>query len=244
MKVVAVENKWGIDHLGLIPDGNRRWGRKHGVSPMWKAHSYGAEKIEDFLDWCIEANIPKVSIYTLSTENLDRDPQELQHIFNVLKAKAEKFLTDERIHTHEVKIQFLGKEHRVPPKVLKTFNKVMKATESYQKRFINFLVAYGGKYELVRSFNQLLSNVLQQVQDKAEAHIEVTPKMIKDHLLVKEPVDLVIRTGKEHRLSNFMLWQSSYAELYTTEKLWPEFEEADFYNVLEWYANRERRFGD
>ncbi|NIQ05501.1 MAG: di-trans,poly-cis-decaprenylcistransferase [Candidatus Korarchaeota archaeon] len=237
-------NTWGVEHLGLIPDGNRRWGKQQGIDPAWKAHTQGAAKLKEFLDWCLEANVPKVSIYTLSTENLNRSPQELQHLFHEIRAKVEELLTDEKIHSHEVKIRFLGKLHRLPPGLLTAIKKVMNRTKEYQKRVINFLIEYGGKYELVNAFNNLLTKAMDKMKREAEARIEVTPQAIEDHLLVKEPLDLIIRTGREHRLSNFMLWQASYAEIYTSEKLWPAFEKSDFYHALNWYSNRQRRFGE
>lgn len=199
--------------------------------------------MEKFLGWCLEYKIPNVSIYTLSTENLNRPKKEVQHILRLVEKKIEELMNDERIHKNKVQLKFCGKLHKLPPRVIKTMKKAMNMTEEYRKAAVNFLIAYGGQYEIVNMVNQILTKALKKAKEKGENRVVVTPKTVKENLLVKEPLDLIIRTGGEHRLSNFMPWQSSYAELYVTPTLWPAFTKKNFLEALNWYSERKRRFG-
>jgi len=216
------------NHLAVIIDGNRRWARKHGLKD-WEGHKKGAERLEDFLNWCLEAGIKEVSAYVLSTENLNRSEEELKHLFNLFKEAFKKFEEKESfIHKYRVKIRFAGDLKRLPKELREIINKVEKKTQKYDERILNILIAYGGKFEIVEA---------------ARRCKRISEEEIEKNLLVPEPVDLVIRTGGYSRLSNLMLWQCAYAELYFTKTLWPDFSKREFLKALKWFSNVQRNYG-
>ncbi|MCX8191058.1 MAG: polyprenyl diphosphate synthase [Candidatus Aenigmarchaeota archaeon] len=228
------------NHLGVILDGNRRWAKKRNLSP-WEGHRAGAKKLQEFLEWCLEAGIPTVSIYTLSTENLNRPKKELTEIFKIFEEYIDG-LIDKRenfsiLEKYEVKIRFVGELNSLPRPLLRAMYKVMEKTAKYQKRILNFLVAYGGKSELVNAFKKVAAEVIKK------GKIEIREKDIERNLYVPTPLDLIIRTGGYQRLSNFLLWQASYAEIYVTKTLWPDFSKKEFMKILKWYSRQKRNFG-
>ena len=226
--------------MGIIIDGNRRWARARGLPP-WEGHRAGAEKLNEFLNWCLELGIPQVSIYTLSTENLNRPKEELKHLFKLLEEYVDGLLNDKKkfslLEKYEVRVRFVGELNRLPKKLIKLMGKLMEKTAKYQKRVLNFLVAYGGKSEIVNAVKKLAEEVIKH------GKIEITEKDIEKHLYVPQPLDLVIRTGGYQRLSNFLLWQASYAEIYVTKTLWPDFSKKEFMKALRWYSQQKRNFG-
>jgi len=228
------------NHLGIIIDGNRRWARARGLPP-WEGHRAGAEKLNEFLNWCLEVGIPQVSIYTLSTENLNRPKEELKHLFKLLEEYVDGLLNDKKkfalLEKYEVRVRFVGELNRLPKKLIRLMGKLMEKTAKYQKRVLNFLVAYGGKSEIVNAVKKLAEEVIKR------GKIEITEKDIEKHLYVPQPLDLVIRTGGYQRLSNFLLWQASYAEIYVTKTLWPDFSKKEFMKALRWYSQQKRNFG-
>jgi tritrans,polycis-undecaprenyl-diphosphate synthase [geranylgeranyl-diphosphate specific] len=228
------------NHLGIIIDGNRRWARARGLPP-WEGHRAGAEKLNEFLNWCLELGIPQVSIYTLSTENLNRPKEELKHLFKLLEEYVDGLLNDKKkfalLEKYEVRVRFVGELNRLPKKLIRLMGKLMEKTAKYQKRVLNFLVAYGGKSEIVNAVKKLAEEVIKH------GKIEITEKDIEKHLYVPQPLDLVIRTGGYQRLSNFLLWQASYAEIYVTKTLWPDFSKKEFMKALRWYSQQKRNFG-
>ncbi|MFZ8829901.1 MAG: polyprenyl diphosphate synthase [Candidatus Aenigmatarchaeota archaeon] len=228
------------NHLGIIIDGNRRWARARGLPP-WEGHKAGAEKLNEFLNWCLEMGIPQVSIYTLSTENLNRSKEELKHLFKILEEYVDGLLKDKKkfalLEKYEVRVRFVGELNRLPKKLIKLMGKLMEKTAKYQKRVLNFLVAYGGKSEIVNAVKKLAEEVIKH------GRIEITEKDIEKHLYVPQPLDLVIRTGGYQRLSNFLLWQASYAEIYVTKTLWPDFSKKEFMKALRWFSQQKRNFG-
>jgi tritrans,polycis-undecaprenyl-diphosphate synthase [geranylgeranyl-diphosphate specific] len=226
------------NHLGIILDGNRRWAIKNSLKP-WKGHYYGAEKFEKFLEWCAELNIPQVSAYVLSSENLDRPEREVKEILNLFKRELEKLENEKKsfLDKYEIRMKFIGDLTRLPLGLRKVMGRIMKKTEKYNKRVFNLLVAYGGKFELTRAVKMIARKAMEK------GVLTITQKTIEKNLLIKDDIDLVIRTGGEQRLSNFLPWQTSYAELIVLKKLWPDFTKNDLINCIEEYSRRQRRFG-
>jgi len=226
------------NHVAVVLDGNRRWARVHGLQP-WKGHDFGSKKFEDFLEWCSELRIPQVSAYVLSTENLNRSKKELDEIFKIAYEALEKWekKEDSVFDKYQVKVRFVGDLEKLPPKLVRLMSKLMRRTAKYQKRVLNFMVAYGSKFEL--------THVMRKIAEKAMkgGRIEITEKDIDANLLVPVPVDLVIRTGGMSRLSNFMLWQAAYAEFYVTKTLWPDFSKREFVKAIKWYNSVQKNFG-
>lgn len=220
-------------HLGLIPDGNRRWARARGLEP-WQGHERGAKVMEECLRWCIDEGIEEISVYALSAENLIRRPeQELKKIFAIFSEYFKKLSQDEFVHRHEVNIRVLGRTYKLPDPVLEAANKVAKATRGHANHFLNILVAYGGQDELLRC-----------VQKASRSKVgRITKRLLERCLWVSRPVDLIIRTGGDRRLSNFLPYQSAYAEIIFVDKFWPEFTREDFKECLAEYRRRRRRMG-
>ncbi|MFQ6080342.1 MAG: polyprenyl diphosphate synthase [Candidatus Bathyarchaeia archaeon] len=221
-------------HLALIPDGNRRWALKHNLQP-WEGHKFGAEKIEALLNWCLELKIPQVSVYVLSTENLNRPKIEVREVFRLLKQHLLRWEKRDFLSKYDIRVRFFGDFYKIPQPLIRVMSRLMEKTSTYQKSVLNLLVAYSGRYEILE--------MVKKVVGKLGSRIEITPKLIEENLLISTPVDLVIRTGGEHRLSNLLLWQTAYAEIYVTETLLPDFTRNDFLRAIEWYSDRRRRFG-
>jgi len=224
------------NHLGVIIDGNRRWATTRGLQP-WEGHRHGAENIEKFLKWCAELKIPQVSIYTLSTENLNRPKRELDELFKLFKKFLVKWLESDELDKYEIRVKFLGDFRKLPDDVVKLMKRIMKKTLKYDKLVFNFLVAYGSKFELTQAFRKVAEKIVKS------GRIRITQKDIEENLLVQSPVDLIIRTGGMSRLSNFLLWQSDYAEIYVTNTLWPDFSKAELIKAIKWFNGIQRNFG-
>ena len=226
------------NHLGIILDGNRRWGIRHKME-AWRGHYYGAEKFEKFLEWCAELNIPQVSAYVLSSENLNRSEKEVKELFKLFQKELEK-LENEKISfldKYEIRMRFIGDLTRMPKGLRKVMGRIMKRTEKYNKRVFNLLVAYGGKFELTRAIKMIAKKAMEK------GVVTITQKTIEKNLLIQDDVDLLIRTGGEFRISNFLPWQTSYAELIVLRKCWPDFTKRDLIRCLQEYSRRQRRFG-
>ena len=190
--------------------------------------------MEECLKWCVEEGIEEISVYSLSIENLVKRPEEeLKNTFSIIAEYLEKLSREEFVRRHEVKIRVLGRIYKLPDFVLRAAHRVMKATEPHAKHVVNILVAYGGQDELLRC-----------VQAASRSKVgRVTRKLLERFLLVSRPVDLIIRTGGDHRLSNFLLYQSAYAELIFVNKYWPDFTRRDFDRCLVEYEQSQRRVG-
>lgn len=227
-KAVGVPN-----HIGLIIDGNRRWARKHHMQ-SWEGHGYGAEKLEKVLTWCADLKIPQVSVYLLSTENFSRSKNELDVIFELLckyLARADFF------NRHGIRVRVLGDQKKLTRRLVGVTGKTVIETAENKKMILNLLVGYGSHFELMEAIKKIVENSMKT------GRIEITPKDVESNLLVPTPVDLVIRTGGRRRLSNFMLWQTSYAEIYVTETLWPDFSKEELLKSIEWFNSVKRNFG-
>lgn len=227
------------NHLGVIIDGNRRWARKNHKRFAWEGHREGAKNLERFLENCMELGVPQVSVYMLSTENLKRSKREVEELFNLYYEYLKKWEEGEDglLEKYEVRVRCVGDLDRLPPKLKRLTGKVMQKTAKYQKRFLNLMVAYGSYYEL--------TEVMKRIANKAikTGRVVVTKKEIEKNLLVPVPLDLIIRTGGHHRLSNFMLWQASYSECYFTDTLWPDFNKRELIKAIKWYNSVKRNFG-
>ena len=229
-------------HIGIILDGNRRWAETHSY-PRWIGHWLGAKKAEKLLEWCNELDIKTVTLYVLSVENLQRLPDEVKELLGLIEEKLRDLMQDERIHKYHIRVKALGKIELLPDSMRELLSKIEKATEDYDKYFLNIAIAYGGRLEIV--------DVVKSIAEKAK-YGEIDPsqinsKTIEDHLYTShlpnpEP-DLVIRTSGEERLSGFLLWQSAYSEFVFLDVFWPEFRKIDLMRAIRTYQRRKRRFG-
>lgn len=226
------------NHLGVILDGNRRWSTARHM-PAWFGHKQGAKTFDKFLDWCMELGIPNISVYALSTENLNRPKREVEEIFKIFYEWLEKYQKKESgfFDKYQVKVRFIGDLSKLPSRLVRLMGKLMQKTAKYQKKCLNILVAYGSQFELMDTFKRIAKTILKT------GKIEITQKDIESNLLVPVPLDLVIRTGGMSRLSNFLMWQASYAELYVTKTLWPDFSKKELIKAIKWYSSVKRNFG-
>lgn len=221
-----------INHLAIIIDGNRRWAKERGLKP-WKGHEEGAKAVDSLLDNCFKIGIKEVTIYTLSIENLKRDKLELEFLFKLFKEWFKKIKKDDRIKKNKVKIKFIGDLSLVSEDIRELAKEIEKDTGNYNNFIVNFCFAYGGRHEIVNAFNWLIK----------EGRKEIKEEDITNALWLKNAPDLIIRTGREKRLSNFLPWQSTYSELLFLDKMWPDFKKEDLLSCIKEFDNRKRNYG-
>jgi len=224
--------------IGIIPDGNRRYARKAGLS-LAQAYGRGARKAEEVLNWTLdEGRIRCSTFYALSTENfLNRSALEKAVLFRLLDRYFRKVPTDRRVREHGIRLKVIGRTELLPAKLRATIRKAEEFTDKYDNYQLNLAICYGGRQELVDAVNKLAAHYAREQQPLTEADVEGA-------LYANYPApDLVIRTGGVQRLSGFLTWETAYSELYFSDKLWPEFSKPDFNTAIEFYDSTERRFG-
>ncbi len=228
-------------HVAIIMDGNRRYAKLHGEIDVLKGHEYGADTLEKVLDWSIELGIEIVTAYAFSTENFNRSKHEVDGLMQLFIKNFKKLVDHEKIHKNEVKVQVVGRVELLPEEVKQAIFDAEKATEKYNKRVLNLAIGYDGRLEIIDSFKK----IIKEVQDGKITIDDVDEELVSKNLYtggIDDP-NLIIRTSGEERLSGFLLWQSSYSELYFCETLWPELRKVDFLRAIRSYQARERRFG-
>ncbi len=229
-------------HIAIILDGNRRWARKHGMQP-WYGHLRGAEKAEEVLDWCLDLGIKIVTMYVLSTENLKREKEELNKLFEIIEEYLRRALKSEKIHRYKVKVKAIGKLDLLPENIRRLIEELEMSTSNYNSHYLNIAIAYGGRSEIVEAVKKIAEDVKMGKLKVSEIDEEVFERYLFTSHLPKQSPDLVIRTSGEIRLSNFLLWQSAYSELVFVDVYWPEFRKIDFLRAIRLYQQRHRRFG-
>ncbi len=225
-------------HIAIIMDGNGRWARKRGL-PKIMGHRQGVESVKKVVKSCIRLGIEYLTIYAFSTENWQRPKSEVEALFGLL----ENFIDTQLDLFHENNVRFcvIGERDRIGPRLRKKIEQVERDTSGYNKLVLNVALSYGGRQEIVNAARSLSEEVKKGALDPSKIDEKLFPK----YLYTRDCPDpeLLIRTSGEMRTSNFLLWQISYAEIYVTQKLWPDFQEADLKKAIEEYQERERRFG-
>jgi len=235
--------KGGIPtHIAVIMDGNRRWARKRGLYP-WLGHRFGAEKVDELIEWCINLGIKVITIYALSTENLKRSKRELDEILRLLKEKSLEYVNDERLHKHGIRVKVIGRKDLLPRDVRDALEKLEEATSKYNNLYLNLAVAYGGRAEIVDASKNLIKDVLAGKVKVDEIDETVLERYLYTSDIPNHEPDMIIRTSGEERISNFLLWQSAYSELVFLDVYWPEFRKIDLMRAIRIYQKRQRRFG-
>ena len=225
-------------HVAIIMDGNGRWAKKHRLTRI-QGHEKGSKAVRAVVRTCRKVGIAHLTLYAFSTENWQRPRTEISALMVLLK----RFLKSEQEEMLEknVRLNVIGQFERLPQDVQKELQKVMTLTESNTALNLHLALSYGGRAEIVRSVQKLLKKCLSEQRSPDS----LNEQDIAEHLYtrgVPDP-DLLIRTSGEMRISNFLLWQIAYAELYITQTLWPDFGEDEFLHILKAYQSRERRFG-
>lgn len=222
-------------HVAIILDGNGRWAQQKNM-PRTFGHKNGAENVVDIAIHAKKRGIKYLTLYAFSTENWKRPKKEVDYLMKLLI----KFVNDkiDQLMEEDCKLNFLGDLSAIPDQTRKAVELVLDRTKDNKSLFINIALNYGGRDELVHAFKSIISQGY-----KAE---EVDEKLIAEYLYTKDipDPDLLIRPGGELRISNFLIYQIAYSELYFTDKLWPDFSNEDFDKAIEEYSRRNRRFGD
>ncbi|MDY0149171.1 MAG: isoprenyl transferase [Kiritimatiellia bacterium] len=225
-------------HVAIIMDGNGRWARKRG-QPRIFGHRAGAESLRAVLRACRDHGVTYLTVYAFSTENWVRPQDEVRGLMTLLRTFLKK--DEHELHENQVRLRAIGRIDDLPQSARAELTRVMEATRHYDKGHLILALSYGGRTEITDAVRAIAHNV--QAGDLEPDQIDEA--LIARHLYlpdVPDP-DLMIRTSGEQRLSNFLLWELSYAELYFTDTLWPDFREAHFAEALTDYSRRCRRFG-
>ncbi|WP_127129751.1 isoprenyl transferase [Georgenia sp. SYP-B2076] len=226
-------------HVGVILDGNRRWARALGT-PASHGHRRGADKITELLQWSEEAGVEVVTLWMLSTDNLQRDPVEVAELLEIIATAVDK-LAD----TGRWRLRVVGAQELLPAGVAERLSRAGTRTDGVAGLQVNVAIGYGGRHEITDAVRSLLRERAEAGQSIEDVAAEIGVDDITAHLYTKgqpDP-DLVIRTSGEQRLGGFLLWQSVHSEYYFCEVYWPDFRRVDFLRALRDYAQRERRLG-
>lgn len=225
------------NHVAIILDGNRRWAKKNNMSPQ-EGHYHGFTNLESLSDYIFSKGVKVLSVYAFSTENFNRVKAEVDYLMNLFAVAFKRYF--ERQNKNNVKIVFSGRREPLPKKVLNIIDEITEKTRDNTGPIFNICVNYGGKAEIVDATKKICGKLLEGKITIDDIDQELFEKNLYNEL---PPVDLMIRTGGEQRLSNFLLWQNSYAEFYFPEVEFPAFNADEFDKALAEFSRRNRRFG-
>ena len=238
MSLLDIDKKNLPRHVAVIMDGNGRWAKKNGQRREY-GHREGRKAVKRIVESCVELKIKNLTLYAFSTENWNRPKLEIDFLMQLLLLSLKDELRN--LNKNNIKFETIGNLDRLPKKISDYLLKVKKETKDNSAITLTLALSYGSRNEIV--------NVVREISDKVKNNIisskKIDESVINDHLYTRHlpDVDLLIRTSGEKRISNFLLWQIAYAELYFTKKMWPDFEKEDLYKAIISYQNRERRFG-
>lgn len=221
-------------HIVLFPDGNRRWARQRGIHTL-EGHKKGYENLLDFSEWCKKRGVKVLTAFGFSTENWNRTKEEVDYLMKLL----ENCLLDNlsKYDRDGVRVRVIGQRERLPKSLQEAIKKTEESTKNNQNLFLNLAISYGGKWDILNA----VKNIIKEGIDVDK----IDEKLFENHLSTAglEMPDFIIRAGGEMRMSNFVLWQASYSELYFSPKFWPDFTEEDLNIALTEFDRRSRRFG-
>ena len=221
-----------VKHVAIIMDGNGRWGIAKKNNRNY-GHRKGLDTVDNVVKCCLEKNIRFLTLFTFSTENWKRPQREINFLFSLLKNFLKKKIS--KIQKQNIRLKFIGEKKKLKKDLLKAISNAEKITSSNTKLQINIALNYGSKNEIINS--------IKKIKNK---NLKITKKNFQSNLFTKNIPDpeILIRTGNTNRLSNFMLWQLAYTEIFFEKKLWPDFKTKDFNRVLKSYNKIVRKFGD
>lgn len=228
-------------HIAIIMDGNRRWAGNRNLPP-WKGHEEGAETVEKIITEAVRQKIPYFSFWGSSLDNIiKRSPEEVMHLMEIFKNRFNRIADDKKIHENQIRINVLGRwKELLPSEVREAMQKAIDNTKSYSRHYLNFMIAYSGVDEMINAIESVAREFSKDPKFK------ITSEAIKSRLFTKDlpPVDYLIRTGGNPHLSaGFMMWDTADAQLYFSEKTWPDFSAEDFVAAINEYGKRVRKFG-
>lgn len=225
-------------HIAIIMDGNGRWAKIQGMARTF-GHENGAKTVKRIVEGCAELGIENLTLYAFSTENWNRPKLEVKTLMRLLISSLKKEI--KTLLENNIKLNTIGNLSTLPSNVHKELMEVMEKTKSNTRMTLTIALSYGSREELVSSIKEISIKVKNNIISPEK----IDESIINEHLYTRNlpDVDLLIRTSGEERISNFLLWQIAYAELYFTNTLWPDFSKEDLYNAIVEYQKRERRFG-
>jgi undecaprenyl diphosphate synthase len=226
------------NHLAIIMDGNGRWAKQQGFLRSL-GHENGVKSVRSTISACTELGIKYLTLYAFSTENWNRPKLEVEMLMKLLVKSLKKELPT--FTKNNIKLNAIGDLSQLPEKAFKQLQEVMEVTKDNTRMTLTLALSYGSRAELVNAVKEISFKVKNNLISEAD----IDESVINNHLYTNDlpDVDLLVRTSGEQRISNFLLWQIAYSELYFTEVLWPDFTEEELYKTLLAYQNRERRFG-
>lgn len=225
-------------HIAIIQDGNRRYAQQFQI-PRSMGHRAGAARTEQMLDWARDLGIRHITLYSFSTENFQRDAEEVGDLFCLFKEKFLKVTDDPRVHREGIRVQVMGDRTLLPDDLREVIEKAESATRDYSGYHLNVALAYGGRNEILKAAARILGGV----RSGAYTPDEITPELVEEHLHAGKnipPVDLIIRTGNECRTSNFLPWLANGHEstVYFCAPYWPLFRKIDLMRAIRVYSQR------
>lgn len=228
-------------HVAVIMDGNRRYAREFGLL-IAEGHEKGKEKLEEMIEWCLELDIKVLTVYAFSTENVAREKEEISTLMRMFAENFKRLADDERIHKNRIRVRVLGQREMLPKDVREAIEYSEERTKAYDSYFFNIAVGYGGREELI----QAVRGIAAEVRDGKLAVEDIDEAAFYRYLYTSDlpDPDLILRTSGEERISNFLLWQLAYSELYFSDVYWPGFRKVDFLRAVRSYQLRKRRFGE
>jgi len=224
-----------INHISIIMDGNGRWAVERGLARSL-GHRAGIKSVQTIIDAALVRQIDTLTLFAFSSENWNRPNDEITILMSLFNESITKYMHE--LNKNNIKVEFIGDIERFNSTLREKIHKLISLTQNNTGLNLNFAVNYGGKWDIANAVNSLIREKGHDINNP------ITEKDIDDYLtLSNNPPDLLIRTGGDHRLSNFMLWQHAYTELYFTDCLWPNFDEVEFDKAIKYYLNTTRKFG-
>ncbi|MGI0070736.1 MAG: polyprenyl diphosphate synthase [Thermoplasmata archaeon] len=227
-------------HLAIIMDGNRRFAGERGIG-VQDGHQAGRDTLEELLNWCLDLQIRILTVYALSTENFSRPAEEVNGLMELFDKSLRDIATDERVRRHQIRVRVIGNRHALPARVQEAIEIAETATRGYSEYQYNVALAYGGRDEIVQAIRALA----REVRDGQLEPEAIDSDAVARHLYTRDlpDPDLIFRTSGEERISNFLLWQSAYSELYFSDVLWPGLTRVEFLRAIRTFQLRRRRYG-
>lgn len=225
-------------HIAIIMDGNGRWAKNRGKLRIF-GHENGTKSVKNIVETCSNLGIHCLTLYAFSTENWNRPKLEVKTLMSLLISSLKK--ESDKLQKNNIRLNPIGNLNLLPLKVSKELFQVVETTKSNSGMVLNLALSYGSRYEIINCMKE----IGEKIKNNLISFEKIDETVINQHLYTQNlpDVDLLIRTSGEQRVSNFLLWQIAYAELYFTKVLWPDFTEKDLYMAIDNYQKRERRFG-
>lgn len=206
-------------------------------------HFRGADAVEKLLDWCEELNIKIITLYVLSAENLTRNDEELENLYDLINQRLVKLYNDPRIHKNRMRVKAIGRIELLPDFLREILNKLETVTKDYDNHYLNIAVAYGGQNEMVDAIKKIATRIKDGSLDVNQIDKDVIESCLYTSHLPQSSPDMILRTSGEKRLSGFLMWQSAYSELVFMDVYWPEFRKIDLMRAIRTFQKRGRRLG-